>query len=88
MFRTIILGSDMIRNRRKYDMNRRTIIANSKFGGGRGYLSKEAGQENRRRFILKRNEKRIDDAVNDWMSGFIVSDSEPLDLNNSPCAKR
>ncbi|HUM84957.1 MAG TPA: type III-A CRISPR-associated RAMP protein Csm5 [Lachnospiraceae bacterium] len=83
MFRTIILGSDMIRNRRKYDMNRRTIIANSKFGGGRGYLSKEAGQAEQTAFhTLKRNEKRIDDAVNDWMSGFIVSDSEPLDLNN------
>lgn len=88
MLRTILLGEDMILNERRYaskilDIKQevRTLSARRKT------LKCIKEVENIRFCTLNRDKKKVNNAVNDFMSGIIISDSDPLetsDLNVCP----
>lgn len=85
MFRTILLGADIIKNPEKYqreksEMSREAMDSHDR----RNYYLKNnmAGIENKAYRVLNRTERKPTDAVNDLMQGFIVSDSEPLSTDD------
>lgn len=84
MFRTILLGADIIKNPGKYQREKREMSREADSGDRRNYYLKKsmAGIENKAYRVLGRMEKRPSDAVNDLMQGFIVSDSEPLSTDD------
>lgn len=85
MLRTILLCAELMKQEKKYDIDRENIVLNLR-------------QENvKRKQVLARDIKNIEcktfhtlnrpdqketDAVNDNMSGIIISDSEPLSCND------
>lgn len=80
MLRTILMGGDILRQREKYRGDAQKLIADLKMvrGKSRSALNKNiADIENKRFHTLSRTGTQRD-AVNDSMSGVIVSDSEPL----------
>lgn len=86
MLRTILMGAEILQNPGKYkrytsivqDILRR---AQDRDRNAKKDLERNIKEiENVRFRTLLRNEKRPKDAVNDIMSGFIVSDSEPLSV--------
>lgn len=84
MFRTILLAADVGVNREKYNSERRTLSGAVDAKKIRtAYLSRETKQLEAKRYnTLNRKPNGKMDAVNDVMSGFIMSDSEPLSMND------
>ena len=82
MLRTIILTSKLYNDGSAMvaDKLRRGIRNEANLKRNR-YLSREI-KETEASILntLNRNPERIEDAVNDYMSGFVVSDSDPIDL--------
>lgn len=80
--RTVLLADDIRMHPEKY----RDIIGKISRGGSgskRAYLNRECSElESIFANVLKRDEKNKNNAVNDFMSGIIVSDSEPLELSD------
>lgn len=87
MLRTILLASDMLDHPQKYQTCRENIT--------REIFGRQEGRTNRRTVLsraikdaetirfhtLERSENR-NDAVNDFMSGLIISDSKPLNISD------
>lgn len=84
MFRTIILASDIINNPLKYSTEKSNLQRNIDINKKRQiYLRKQMKAIEDTAFkTLKRNERDPLAAVNDYMQGFIVSDSRPLNTND------
>lgn len=80
MLRTILLGADMIRNPDKYrrDMIQAKEDLTNFRGSRKKLLAKNAKAMEVKAFHTKNLSQNQSDAVNDYMSGIIVSDSEPL----------
>lgn len=80
MFRTILLGADIISNSDKYQNQRKNMYQNSNMNASRlSYLKKDIKDIESAAFrTLNRPESRPKDAVNDILQGLIISDSEPL----------
>lgn len=81
MLRTILLYDSIIKNNSDYDLVKKNINKNLETDR----VNKKNLLKNENKTIssitfntLTRNEKRKDDAVNDYMSGIIVADSKPL----------
>ena len=84
MFRTILLSADIIHAPDKYRTVQNTLLQSADRKTGRtNYLSKETQNiENICYCNLKRPDTKPTDAVNDIMQGFIISDSEPLSIDD------
>lgn len=84
MFRTIFLGADIIAHPEKYGNVKKDLWQRRAIGTGRNYyLKNNIGDiEGIAYRTLKRNEKKPNDAVNDLLQGFVVSDSEPLSADD------
>lgn len=81
MFRTVLLAADILEHGEKYRRVAAGIdrVLKAQKSKGRKILTKEILDVEAERYrLLDRNIKTPNDAVNDIMSGFIVSDSEPL----------
>ena len=85
MLRTILLSQDIVNYPEKYIDSKKSIVENVEASNnGRKtnrnlFLKKEISAiENAAYRTMQRPETRPEDAVNDCMSGFIVSDSQPL----------
>lgn len=85
MFRTILLADDIIRNPSKYiklsnELERQIYqFAKKK----KSYLSREIKNIEQRFFnTLLKDPKNPQNAVNDFLQGFIISDSEPIKLSD------
>lgn len=84
MLRTILLNGEIIRNPERFREGKRALlhaVENAPYKVNRSqFLQKEKKMiEETRFYSLHRNEKRRDDAVNDELSGMIISDSEALE---------
>lgn len=90
MFRTILLGADIISNSDKYQNQRKNMYQNSNMNASRlSYLKKDIKDIESAAFrTLNRPESRPKDAVNDILQGLIISDSEPLSTDVLCYAKR
>lgn len=89
MFRTILLCQDIIDNPDKYarektDMQREILKDEDiKRINKNTFMKKNIGNIEATKYrTLTRNEEKPADAVNDIMQGFIVSDSEPLSVDD------
>jgi CRISPR-associated protein Csm5 len=89
MFRTIFLCEDIMKNPQKYQREKeameRELRENNKYQrtNRNTFLKKNIGNIEAINYrTLKNNEEKRKDAVNDWMQGFIVSDSEALSVND------
>lgn len=82
VLRTVLLAADIRKHPGRYhDVMNRILRGGS--GYKRTYLNKECSElENIYTKVLKRDERNKNNAVNDFMSGIIVSDSEPLALSD------
>lgn len=80
MFRTILLGADIVNRPEEYQRGKEQMWRNADNNAGRTqYLKRNMGEiENTRYRTLAREGTRWTDAVNDIMQGMIFSDSEPL----------
>ena len=81
MLRTILLCFELLQHPEKYRKNASHVKEDllNPARNRKQVLAKNVLEiENKVFYTLKRNEKRIGDAVNDNMSGIIISDSEPL----------
>ncbi len=83
MFRTILLGADILTHPEKYEDAERKLQQNLDINTSRmNCLKKDIGEiENIAFRKLNRNETKPSDAVNDILQGFIISDSEPLSVD-------
>lgn len=84
MLRTILLADKIMKEPKNYkDEIKDLNIAASKRGRRNTYLQQEIGQIETKAFrTLEREGTRSADAVNDIMSGFLVSDSNALDIKD------
>ena len=87
MLRTILLTADILKHPQKYSEYRENITREV-FGRREGKVNRRAvlsrtirDIENKNFHTLSRTEKMAD-AVNDYMSGMIVSDSTPLEISD------
>lgn len=89
MLRTILLAYDIEKNPAKYESLQRSVLLNSGNNAGRNqYLSREIrGMETKCYKTLKRSEVEAN-AVNDTLSGLVVSDSEPLSADDLVLCQR
>lgn len=87
MFRTILLSEDIMSNSSHYDGHKKNL-ENSLFQyhgkvNRNTYLKKEVGQIETECFrVLQREKTKPSDAVNDILSGMIVGDSMPIEMDN------
>lgn len=95
MLRTILLADDIINNKSKYNIEKNSIQKNSiqqnanKYKKGKYYLKDETSDIEKKCFYtLNKNTKNKSNAVNDILSGIVVSDSEPLDINDLVLCKK
>ena len=84
MLRTILLSSDIMNNIEKYRLQSDNLkIGISRRAGRNVYCKKEQSSFEVKAFnTLQRPDTRPGDAVNDMLSGLIVSDSDPLEIND------
>lgn len=83
MLRTILLSSDILQNKEKYQSKAKSLKSDVFNSTREVTLDRNIKEiETLRYNTLKRNEKQITNSVNDIMSGFIVSDSEPLQISD------
>lgn len=88
MLRTILLCYDIHTNPDKYKYVKRDIINGGKNKPGKRYLSDEVRKIEEIAFHTLNRKERKSDAVNDLLSGLIISDSAPLSLDDlSLCQK-
>lgn len=83
MLRTILLNGEIIRNPERFRKGREELLSavrNAPYKVNRNqFLQREKGMiEETYFYTLHRNEKKRDDAVNDQLSGMIISDSNAL----------
>ena len=91
MFRTIFLADRLINHSKDYSIQRKQFKEKvfERENNKKRYLSKNIQDIEANTFrTLHRPDTRGDDAVNDIMSGFIVSDSEPLSVENLTLAQK
>lgn len=83
MFRTILLGADIISHSEKYQKEKRDMLqAADKKDGRNYYLKKNMEEIETKAYRTLERVKKKENAVNDLLQGFIVSDSEPLSTDN------
>ena len=86
MLRTILLGAEMIQHPEKYEHLAENIqddLYNGNERNRKKVLSRNISAIEKQTFrTLNRLKSKPQDAVNDWMAGVIVSDSEPLSMKN------
>ena len=83
MLRTILLSSDIINNSDKYSEAGRDMSYNiGKTASRKRYLSGDIKTIETTAFNELNKSKKKSDAVNDYMSGIIVSDSEPICIDD------
>lgn len=86
MLRTILLGQSILQNPKKYDMEKETLtqdlFANNKCNRNSFLKGNVASIENKSFHTLQREGTLQKDAVNDYLQGIIVSDSEPLEIDD------
>ncbi|MCI8827030.1 MAG: type III-A CRISPR-associated RAMP protein Csm5 [Lachnospiraceae bacterium] len=83
MLRTVLLAYDLKNYSRKYQIDKKRIMADSKGKTKNTYLKKEASSiENICFRTISRESTKETDAVNDILSGMIVSDSQPLKIDD------
>ncbi len=84
MFRTIFLGADMLRSAKKYGREKTDFLQNMEIKKNRSsYLKREMNDLEGIAFrTLQRERTKPRDAVNDILQGFVVSDSEPLSVDD------
>lgn len=91
MFRTIFLADRLINHSKDYTIQRKQFKEKvfEKETNKKRYLSRNIQDIEAKTFrTLHRPDTKYDDAVNDIMAGFIVSDSEPLSLKNLAIAQK
>ncbi len=81
MFRTILLGADIMCSPEKFRGKKQELLQDVSMDSTRtNYLRKNADSLEQAAYrTLHREGTRLNDAVNDILQGFVVSDSEPLD---------
>ena len=83
MLRTILLSSNILQRKEKYQKEAKTLQLEVFNSNREVTLAKNIKKiETLRYNTLGRNERQASNAVNDIMSGFIVSDSEPLRISD------
>ena len=84
LLRTILLDADISKNFTKYRFEKDKLAKSSDFKKNRKlYLKREIEEiEGKCYRILKRDEKKPMSIVNDIMAGLIISDSEPLSIDD------
>ena len=86
MLRTILLGAEMIQHPEKYEHLAENIqddLYNGNERNRKKVLSRNISAIEKQTFrTLNRLKSKPQDAVNDWMAGVIVSDSEPLSMKD------
>ena len=86
MLRTILLAGRILKDPGKFDRDREQVLKTVRNTYGnvkRTFLQAERRSVEQNGFYsLNRNERRREDAVNDELSGMIVSDSRPLKLKD------
>lgn len=84
MLRTVLLSYDVMKSSGKYDEYKDKLFSASNIYEKRNkFLLREINSiEEKAFYTLNRKETRHNDAVNDFMSGVIVSDSNPIDIGN------
>ncbi|MCM1326306.1 MAG: type III-A CRISPR-associated RAMP protein Csm5 [Bacteroidales bacterium] len=84
MFRTILLGADIIKEPGKYAKQKDNMRRNAGQDEKRmRYLKRDIGEIEGVAFrTLNRPDSKPQDAVNDILQGFVISDSEPLSVND------
>lgn len=91
MFRTIFLADRLINHSKDYTIQRKQFKEKvfEKVTNKKRYLSRNIQDIEAKTFrTLHRPDTRVDDAVNDIMTGFIVSDSEPLSVEDLTLAQK
>lgn len=90
MLRTALLADDIATHKDMYEAEKAKLNAAVQKGGKRNsLLRKETKNLETISFNkLGRNEKRKADAVNDVLSGLIISDSKPLEINDMVLCQR
>lgn len=90
MLRTILLADKIMRDPVKYSRDRNQIQRGAKQRNKRSHLlSDEMGELESRAFpTLNRPDTGRDDAVNDALSGLIISDSRPLSMKDCVVCKK
>lgn len=80
MLRTILLGVELLKHPEKYEADARQIIKSLREENQRRnkVLQKNIEAIESKAFHTLHHSEKLKDAVNDMMSGFVVSDSEPL----------
>lgn len=83
MLRTILLASDILDNTEKYSYAGRELLNNiGKRENRNRYLNKDIKNIETAGFNTLSRSDKINEAVNDYMAGIIVSDSEAIDIRN------
>lgn len=85
MLRTVLLGADMLQNHQTYQIHANQVLRSigAEKQNRNTYLKRDICSIETTKFhTLSRKVDKRDDAVNDMMSGFIVSDSEPVKTEN------
>lgn len=90
MFRTIFLADKIINHSNEYKVQKYQLKEHAYEKANKtSYLSHDIKKIESTAFrTLDRKDTNPDDAVNDIMSGFIVSDSEPLSVNDLTLAQK
>lgn len=91
MFRTIFLADRLINHSKDYLIQRKQFKERvfERETNKKRYLSRNIQDIEAKTFrTLHRPDTKYDDAVNDIMAGFIVSDSEPLSVENLTLAQK
>lgn len=86
MFRNVLICQDIINHPKKYQQEKKSleeVLRNDYRINKKTYLKKNSEQIEAINYrVLDINTKNTKDAVNDIMKGFIVSDSEPLSVDD------
>ena len=84
MLRTVLLCADILRNAEKYESEERPILAalNDERAKRNTVLARNIKSVEDKAFHTLKRSDRHSDAVNDELSGIIISDSEPLSRND------
>lgn len=84
MFRTVLLGADMVNMPQKYQNAKKNLRQNMDNKASRtSYLKRDIGDmEGIAYRTMQREKSKPYDAVNDILQGLIISDSEPLSLES------
>ena len=84
MFRTIFLGAELMHSPQKYQREKRELLQKAGIKSSRtSYLKNEIGQLEAAAYrTLQRDKKKPGSAVNEILQGFVVSDSDPLSVED------